>query len=162
MHANWPLTSYQYQTALPCPALGQHFEECQTIGQRLIEAMAVALNRSDTEVDQLVRDHNSFAVLNFFAAGRAGREDGGLGVHPHTDAGLVTLLRLDDVSGLDILVRAPRADGSVASGDDHYGNVRAGDVWSEVPVSALRSKRRRGGRRGGSRLVVNLGDMAQV
>mmetsp|Transcript_19399 Transcript_19399/g.50928 ORF Transcript_19399/g.50928 Transcript_19399/m.50928 type:complete len:80 (+) Transcript_19399:120-359(+) len=70
--------------------------------------MAVALNRSDTEVDQLVRDHNSFAVLNFFAAGRTGREGGGLGVHPHTDAGLVTLLRLDDVSGLDILVRAPR------------------------------------------------------
>ena len=133
-------------------ALARHFAESQRIGRRLVEAMAVALGRADDEVDNLVRGHNSFAVLNFFAAGRAGSEgDGsGLGVSPHTDAGLVTLLRLDDVSGLEILVRARRADGSAAAGDDHFGDVRAGDVWMEVPPPEPNV------------LVVNLGDMAQV
>jgi isopenicillin N synthase-like dioxygenase len=132
--------------------LEEHFMTSQRIGRRLLEAMAVVLGRSDEEVDALVKEHNSFAVLNYFAAGRAAKEgEGLLGVHPHTDAGLLTLLRLDSVSGLEVLVRADRNDGSSARGDDHFGDVRAGDAWVAVPPPKQPNT-----------LVVNLGDMAQV
>ena len=83
---------------------------CETLAYMLLEALGEALGRPrETLVDAFGTDHSSFLRLNVYPeredgapADAADLPDGALGIHHHTDAGVLTLLVQDGDPGLQV------------------------------------------------------------
>jgi isopenicillin N synthase-like dioxygenase len=94
-----------------CPLFEQtirpYFSECERLSVRLMEALCLGLAApKDSLTKHFEPVHTSFLRLNYYpVADPLGDEHPGgadLGVHHHTDAGGLTLLLQDDVSGLQV------------------------------------------------------------
>jgi isopenicillin N synthase-like dioxygenase len=93
------------------PTMQEYFRACERVAFTLLEAVAESLG---VPADALTRDflgpHTSFVRLNHYPRQdplrpqRSASATGHLGVHHHTDAGALTILLHDEVSGLEISV----------------------------------------------------------
>lgn len=125
--------------------LTEYYDACGRAALALLKVMAANLSDED---ESLLRDfhpdHTSFMRLNYYpvvdplAAGefRRSADTGSMGVHHHTDAGALTLLLQDDISGLQICL-----DGHWVPVDPVPGTlvVNIGDiaqVWSNDRYTA--------------------------
>lgn len=93
----------QWPTQLPTfkPAIEKYFAACESLALALVEAMARNLNADAAELKRAFLPHNSsFLRLNYYPVPPQDNEN--LGIHPHTDAGAVTLLLQDQQAGLEV------------------------------------------------------------
>lgn len=81
----------------------------EALSQKLLGALCVALGESSTILNPFfIKNHTSFLRFNYYPAelDRSAIEDGiqwgDLGIHPHTDAGALTVLAQDRVPGLQV------------------------------------------------------------
>ena len=131
------------------PTMQEYFRACERVAVTLLETIAESLSMPP---EALTRDfvgrHTSFVRLNYYpchdplSPDRPASATGHLGIHPHTDAGALTVLLHDDVSGLEI-----RLDGEWILVEPVTGAlvVNIGDivqVWSNdrypAPVHRVR------------------------
>src|SRR5207237_1171019 len=88
------------------PALRAYFAACVELSARLMGVVFESLGARASVRDAFGDDHTSFLRLNYYPvedplAGEADdRAD--LGIHHHTDAGAVTVLLQDEMSGLQV------------------------------------------------------------
>ena len=88
----------------------RHHASMHTVAMELLRALCVSLGLPHTSLDACFEGDSSFLRLNHYpvCTTPAGPdspplpEKGHLGVHPHSDAGALTLLYQDDVAGLQI------------------------------------------------------------
>jgi len=89
------------------PALTGFAAGCHSLALRLTALLCEGLGQApDSLLQQLVPDHSSFLRLNHYPvhdllAGQ-GVPPGPLGISPHTDAGVLTVLLQDSVAGLQM------------------------------------------------------------
>jgi len=93
----WPaqLPDFQTQTT-------QYFLALKKLGQRLIQAFALALGMPETALDQYFRNPNNFLRLLRYPPMPANASPDLYGSAPHTDYGCLTLLHQDEVGGLQV------------------------------------------------------------
>ncbi|MET3108726.1 isopenicillin N synthase-like dioxygenase [Oxalobacteraceae bacterium GrIS 1.18] len=93
----WPaqLPDFQTQTT-------QYFLALKKLGQRLIQAFAIALGMPETALDQYFRNPNNFLRLLRYPPMPANASPDLYGSAPHTDYGCLTLLHQDEVGGLQV------------------------------------------------------------
>jgi isopenicillin N synthase-like dioxygenase len=89
------------------PAMRAYFEACEALAGRLMEALSRSLGAPENEMHRLFEPtHTSFLRLNFYPVDDplGDEADGGadLGIHHHSDAGALTVLLQDEVSGLQV------------------------------------------------------------
>ena len=89
------------------PAMCAYFAACESLAARLMDLVSRSLGASREAMrEAFAPTHTSFLRLNFYPLeDPLGAEaDGGadLGIHHHTDAGAVTVLMQDRVSGLQV------------------------------------------------------------
>ena len=73
---------------------------CETLAIDLVRALARCLDVPEPLLlNALAQSHASFLRLNYYPTGMVGPH----GVNEHTDAGILTVLAQDDVSGLEVL-----------------------------------------------------------
>ncbi len=85
--------------------------QMENISQNLLGAICQSLGESsDTLNPFFLRDHSSFLRLNYYPPAPARQKNqkvpsnnGELGIHPHTDAGALTVLLQDSVAGLQVI-----------------------------------------------------------
>lgn len=84
-------------------------QACEHLSQDLVAAICTAMGKpSDVLRTSFIKNHTSFLRFNNYPsraiASSSGnkREPPGLGIHPHTDAGALTLLAQDEVPGLQV------------------------------------------------------------
>jgi len=119
-------------------ALVRHHTECVRLGRRLLTALSVSLGFAPDRLAPFFDGDTSFVRLNRYpvcdepAAADAPPlpDEGHLGVHPHSDAGALTILFQDSVASLQV-----EADGGFALIEPEAGalTVNLGDmlrVWS--------------------------------
>lgn len=88
------------------PAMRAYFAACAELSARLMGVVFESLGGPASAREAFGDDHTSFLRLNYYPvedplAGEAGdRAD--LGIHHHTDAGALTVLLQDEVSGLQV------------------------------------------------------------
>ena len=98
----WPAAPADFE-----PALRAYFAACEKIAARLLEAISASLGAAPDELRRAFAPaHTSHLRLNHYPV-RDPLEDeaedqAGLGVHHHTDAGALTVLLQDRVSGLQV------------------------------------------------------------
>jgi len=104
-----PITS----TPIPWPSSMPELEsiskdwlpKCEILSQKLLGALCLCLGESMEVLNPIfVKEHTSFLRLNYYPAlssGSSGNSEN-LGIHPHTDAGALTLLAQDTVPGLQV------------------------------------------------------------
>jgi isopenicillin N synthase-like dioxygenase len=90
------------------PIMQEHFQACEMVAFTLLGAIAKSLGVApDAMTHDFVGLHTSFVRLNYYPSrdplfqDRSASATGHLGVHHHTDAGALTILLQDDVSGLE-------------------------------------------------------------
>jgi isopenicillin N synthase-like dioxygenase len=89
------------------PIMRAYFAACAEAAARLMSVVFEGLGaRESGSHDAFGTDHTSFLRLNYYPvddplAGEA-RDSADLGIHHHTDAGALTLLLQDEVSGLQV------------------------------------------------------------
>lgn len=104
-HNRWPAALPGFRTAMAA-----YLEECTRLSLKLLEGFCLGL---DLPADFMQRDfrdnHTGFVRLNYYPLEdpMAGldvehREVADLGIHHHTDAGALTVLLQDEVSGLQV------------------------------------------------------------
>lgn len=93
------------------PIMQRYFGACERVAFTLLEAIAVSLGVPPKMLTQdFIGRHTSFIRLNYYprhdplSPQQPAKATGHLGVHQHTDAGVLTLVLQDDVSGLEISV----------------------------------------------------------
>jgi isopenicillin N synthase-like dioxygenase len=135
-----------YQSQPPWPSNLPGFQDtmlhwhhlCETISLTLLESIGRSLGLPQTSLTQyFTRRHSSFLRLNHYPvcdspadAGQDFPTEGHLGIYHHTDAGAVTVLLQDEVSGLQ--VRHNDAWITIANENDSL-IINVGDlvqVWS--------------------------------
>jgi isopenicillin N synthase-like dioxygenase len=87
-----------------------HHRACEGVGRALLRALCVGLGAAPDRLDAHFSGHSSFVRLNRYATcpdpappdAPDFPERGRLGVHHHTDAGALTVLYQDEVSGLQV------------------------------------------------------------
>jgi len=91
------------------PTLETYFTECERLAHRLLAAIGESLNVTPENLTQaFLGNHTSFLRLNYFpqydplTAEEFAAVKGHYGIHPHSDAGALTILLQDDVGGLQI------------------------------------------------------------
>lgn len=89
------------------PAMRAHFTVCEALSRTLLGHVSASLGAPrDALARAFLPRHTSFLRLNFYPVEDplAGESDAraGLGIHHHTDAGALTLLLQDEVSGLQV------------------------------------------------------------
>lgn len=132
----WPTERPHFQ-----PALRAYFSACEAVSARLMESVSRSLGAPRDEMRRAFEPtHTSFLRLNFYPVRdplddeQAGGAD--LGIHHHTDAGALTLLLQDEVSGLQVYrdgawyIVKPVADAFVVNIGDMV------QVWSNDLYSA--------------------------
>lgn len=112
----------------------RYFDWCTDLSATLLRIIAEAFELPHEALGLAHRNHSSFARLNYYPVVEPGTES--LGIHPHSDAGSLTILLQDDNPGLDMEV-----DGkwkSVPPADDALV-INMGDmlsVWSNDRIRA--------------------------
>jgi isopenicillin N synthase-like dioxygenase len=94
----------QWPDALPSlqPAIEQYQQYCERLANRLLAAIARTLNTPEsTLIDAFKPRHSSFVRLNYYPI--CDDPSAQLGIHPHTDAGALTVLLQDEQPGLQVL-----------------------------------------------------------
>jgi isopenicillin N synthase-like dioxygenase len=121
----------QWPAALPAfrPALEGYLQHCRQLANRLLAGIARNLEAPEGPLlAAFAPRHSSFVRLNYYPV--CDDPSAHLGIHPHTDAGALTVLLQDDQPGLQVLrdgdwyTVTPRADAFV---------INIGDivqVWS--------------------------------
>jgi len=114
--ANWTQDGFnRWPNARLCPdfrpIMQGYFRACERVAFTLLEAIAKSLGVApETLTRDFVDGHTSFVRLNYYprydplSLQQPASATGHLGVHQHTDAGALTLVLQDDVSGLEISV----------------------------------------------------------
>ncbi|XP_047951561.1 2-oxoglutarate-dependent dioxygenase 19-like [Salvia hispanica] len=74
----------------------------RVLAKKLIEAVCEALELNQREVDEMLKMESSFQLLATNYYPRCPQPDQAIGIPPHTDAGLFTLLIHNGVAGLQI------------------------------------------------------------
>ena len=113
-------------------AVWRWYGYCETLAHMLLAAMGEALGRSEDALEAAFGAHTSFLRLNHYPATADGAPpdapdlpDGSLGIHHHTDAGMLTLLVQEGDPGLQV-----RHDGAwhLVVPDDDAFVVNIGDM----------------------------------
>jgi isopenicillin N synthase-like dioxygenase len=99
----WPDALPDFQ-----PLITAWLGEMESLSLSLLHALCMALDESDNALDTyFIDDHTSFLRLNYYPPenerdmqSKTSTEN--LGIHPHTDAGALTVLAHDDVPGLQV------------------------------------------------------------
>ncbi len=113
-------------------------QACEQLSQNLLAAICTAMEQpADSLTAMFEKSHSSFLRFNYYptpsdksASNSEGYQESALGIHPHTDAGALTLLVQDEVAGLQ--VRKKDTWHTVVPADDAF-IVNIGDmmqVWS--------------------------------
>lgn len=123
------------------PAITAFFDAMITTGRELLEGIAVALGLSPAFFVSRLADPLARGSVIHYPAASASADTGQLGVGPHTDYGLLTLLWQDEVGGLEVQtpdgawLDAPPVQGSLL--------VNTGDLLARWTNDQLRSNRHR-------------------
>jgi isopenicillin N synthase-like dioxygenase len=115
---------------------------CEALCLRLLRPIATGLGAAPGALDEAFRGaHTSFLRLNHYPthdllAGESDRQEAGLGIHHHTDAGALTVLLTDGRPGLEV-----RKDGAWRAVNSVPGGliINIGDmvqVWSNDAYQA--------------------------
>lgn len=88
------------------PTLRAYFAACEGVSGALVDLIGEGLDAREVLIEACKPAHTSFLRLNYYPVadplrGEAG-DEAGLGVHHHTDAGFLTVLKQDEVSGLQV------------------------------------------------------------
>lgn len=84
------------------PINQRYFAEMARVSFRLLEVLAIGLGLQPTALHHLFQpSHTSFLRLNHYPVTPGAAPDS-LGISPHKDAGFLTVLVQDDVSGLQV------------------------------------------------------------
>ena len=76
--------------------------ECEVLNQQLLGAVCLCLGESMEALNPFfIKQHTSFLRFNYYPAPDSDDSEK-LGIHPHTDAGALTLLAQDMVPGLQV------------------------------------------------------------
>jgi isopenicillin N synthase-like dioxygenase len=86
------------------PLVRRWLQECETLSQALLGSICEALEAAPESLNPFfLKDHSSFLRFNYYPpATTATSAPGDLGIHPHTDAGALTVLVQDAISGLQV------------------------------------------------------------
>ena len=90
--------------------LVRHYAACEALGRAILSALSVSLGLAPDRLDACFEEDSSFLRLNHYppCADPASANapplpaSGRLGVHPHSDAGALTLLYQDEVPSLQV------------------------------------------------------------
>lgn len=86
------------------PLVESWLQACESLSQSLLGGICTALGASPESLNPFfLKDHSSFLRFNYYPSAAAqahGPDD--LGIHPHTDAGALTVLVQDTVTGLQV------------------------------------------------------------
>jgi isopenicillin N synthase-like dioxygenase len=102
----WPDSDNRFKEVMV-----EYLEECTSLSVRLVDAFAVGLGLEPSALTHLVApQHTGFMRLNYYPVAdpladqqdAAGLDGADLGVHHHTDAGILTVLLQHQVSGLQV------------------------------------------------------------
>ncbi len=101
----WPASQPNFQAAMRA-----HFVACESLSRVMMEAVCLSLDLPKSRLDEAFRpNHTSFLRLNHYPVEDplsdlpdTERDGADLGIHHHSDAGAVTILLQDDVSGLQV------------------------------------------------------------
>ena len=86
-------------------AVAEYFSVCEQLSFQLLSAIAHNLGVAAASLRQYFENHNSsFLRLNHYPV-HASRDESALGIHPHTDAGALTVLLQDKQSGLEVFAQ---------------------------------------------------------
>lgn len=84
-------------------------QACETLSRDLVAAICVAMGKRPEMLNTFFnKDHTSYLRFNYYPSqshvdsSNNKTRQAGLGVHPHTDAGALTVLAQDDVPGLQV------------------------------------------------------------
>jgi isopenicillin N synthase-like dioxygenase len=123
------------------PAVMAFFDAMITTGRALLEGIAISLGLPSSFFVSRLADPLARGSVIHYPAATARADRGQLGVGPHTDYGLLTLLWQDEVGGLQVQtpegewIDAPPAPGSLL--------VNTGDLLARWTNDRLRSNRHR-------------------
>ena len=133
----WPAQLPEFRSTMEA-----YLEACSTLALKLLEAFCLGL---DLPADFMRRDfagnHTGFVRLNYYpvADPMAGlpveqQENADLGVHHHTDAGALTVLLQDEVSGLQVYrdglwYDIPTVDGAMVINTGDMMQVWSNDIY---------------------------------
>lgn len=113
-HANWTIDGHnQWPANMPefKHTMEEYFHACERLGLALAEGICLSLGLArDSLHPWLVESHTSFMRLNYYPRNDplADENDsntmplGEMGVHPHSDAGILTILLQDEIAGLQV------------------------------------------------------------
>ncbi len=101
----WPGTQPDFPAAMRA-----HFKACERLSRTMLEAVCLSLDLPKASLNRcFASSHTSFLRLNYYPVEdplsdlpEAASEGADLGIHHHSDAGAVTILLQDDVSGLQV------------------------------------------------------------
>ncbi|MFK8021834.1 MAG: isopenicillin N synthase family dioxygenase [Pseudomonadales bacterium] len=99
----WPAQLPRFE-----PCISRYMQQCEQLALTLVNAVGERLNIPVDEIEPFfAQNHSSFLRLNYYPVfspekNAANAEDNALGIHPHTDAGALTLLLQDSQPGLQI------------------------------------------------------------
>lgn len=84
-----------------------YFIECTRCAFKLLEAFCIGLNLDPSTLHHLFEGGIGFMRLNYYAPHpqicyNSNEQPPMLGIHPHTDAGFLTILKQDSVPGLEV------------------------------------------------------------
>ncbi len=96
----WPAGQDQFRQAML-----DWFSAMERVAATLLESLSIQLGVEPERLREAHGNpHTSFTRLNYYPISGAPGDDGAplLGIHPHADAGSITLLLQDDVPGLEV------------------------------------------------------------
>ncbi len=86
------------------PVVEGWLQQCETLSQTLLGSICAALGSAPESLNPFfLTQHSSFLRFNYYPpTSEQARRAGDLGIHPHTDAGALTVLVQDEVPGLQV------------------------------------------------------------
>jgi len=97
----------QFPAGLPAfrPVIEAYYEACNALALRLLRVLARNLGMPPDSLDRdFMPEHTSFVRLNYYPKCTSPL-GGHMGVNPHTDSGVLTLLLQDEQPGLEVFRR---------------------------------------------------------
>ena len=157
--ANWTQDGFnRWPDTRLCPefraTMQEYFRACEGVALRLLKAIAESLGvPPEALTSDFVGRHTSFVRLNYYprhdplSPERPASAMGQLGIHPHTDAGALTVLLHDEVSALEInldgqWILVKPVTGSLVINIGDIVQVWSNDRYS-APVHRVRASRDR-------------------
>ncbi len=148
----WPAQLPEFRTTMET-----YLQACSTLSLKLLEAFCLGLDLpADFIQPDFAGNHTGFIRLNYYPvkdpmAGLATehQETADLGIHHHTDAGALTVLLQDDVSGLQVYrdgywYDIPTVDGAMVINTGDMMQVWSNDIYQAAihRVLAMDSRER--------------------